>query len=163
SSLVVFVLFALTAAVAACNAVLGIDELPRKMTGDDTDGGLGQRDSGGADRSGDGPRGDSSGDARDGAGGCMSGGPREPAKVQSGVTVCTDAGPSCVSTGATVNGTDCDVGSVCKDGACVKCADGMACGAAGSCKHETIVCSTGSPVCTVSGNLPNGTSCGMNL
>jgi hypothetical protein len=157
-------LIALLTVVAACG---GVERKFAETDGGGLGGGSGMDGSAGskADSSlgPDVSRGDSSvdGDAR--AGGCMSGVPCAPAKCQIGVTVCTDAGPTCVSTGAEVNGTDCDVGSVCKDGVCAKCADGMACGDAGMCKKQTIVCSTGLPVCTVGANLPNGTSCGMNL
>ncbi|HTT71008.1 MAG TPA: hypothetical protein VMG32_07260 [Anaeromyxobacteraceae bacterium] len=43
------------------------------------------------------------------------------------------------------------------------CQPGVACTSANPCHEAQVSCTTGTPVCTDSGNLPNGTSCGAGL
>jgi hypothetical protein len=49
---------------------------------------------------------------------------------------------------------------VCRSGACVACVSGGSCTSSNYCQTGTYSCSTGVPVCQISGNLPDGTMCG---
>ncbi len=60
------------------------------------------------------------------------------------------------------NGTACGTGKVCSNGLCGACSEGAACTptTADECHTYAYSCSTGVPVCQVSGNQPNTTPCG---
>ena len=89
---------------------------------------------------------------------CPSGDPCKTAAI-----TCTPGGPLCAITGMVADGTTCGGGMVCSGGTCTPCAAGSSCTASGPCKTATIDCSTGSPVCTDTGSVPDGTSCGGSL
>lgn len=61
------------------------------------------------------------------------------------------------------NGTDCGAGQVCNAGVCGDCVDGQACTPSEACRVGQIDCSSGSPVCQETGNLDNGTGCGVDM
>jgi hypothetical protein len=66
---------------------------------------------------------------------------------------------SCV---AAPNGTSCDAGAVCSNGACQPCLTGVACGPSGNvCRTGMVDCSTGVAVCMTTGVAPAGTVCGV--
>jgi hypothetical protein len=89
---------------------------------------------------------------------CASGDPCKIAAI-----TCTPGGPLCAITGKVADGTGCGTGMVCSSGACTPCAAGTSCTSSGPCKTATIDCSTGAPVCTDTGSVPDGTSCGGSL
>ncbi len=79
------------------------------------------------------------------------------------VISCDTGAPVCTTTATPVaNGTSCGAGQVCNAGACVACAAGTACTSSNVCHTAAITCDTGSPVCTDSGNVADGTTCGVD-
>ena len=72
------------------------------------------------------------------------------------------AGPVCTDSGNKAPGTSCGMNQVCGSGAsggmCVPCTVGAICTSTNSCHTAALTCSAG-PVCTDSGNQPDGTAC----
>ena len=97
---------------------------------------------------------------------CVPGGSCSPGDCQNGTWVCVDGGRTCQATTAFDSGTPCgadgDAGaSVCNAGQCVACNAGGDCSdPSAKCVKKTYDCSSGTAICTVSGNVPDGTSCG---
>jgi hypothetical protein len=79
-----------------------------------------------------------------------------------GATACTGGVVTCIDLGTNqANGTVCGSDAVCKDGECQDCEAEASCEIEDNpCRVGTITCGTGSPVCTESGNVPNGEVCG---
>jgi hypothetical protein len=96
--------------------------------------------------------------------GCVSGAACTPANAcHVGATSCTSGASVCVDTGASVaDGASCGTDAVCAGGTCNACEAGATCDPANPCKTGALVCDTGTPVCTESGNEPNGTGCGTD-
>ena len=87
--------------------------------------------------------------------------PANPCHV--GITVCTPT-IACTDTGNVLtNGASCGTDKVCNAGTCVSCAAGASCQPANACRTGVVSCATGSPVCSETGNRPNGTVCGTNM
>ena len=105
---------------------------------------------------------ESGGDGAADAASCEGGASCTPSTCVNGIVSCTASGPQCTVLGPMPTGTACE-GGVCFSGACVPCNPGADCTDAGTCLQMAIVCSTGQPVCTVTGNVTNGTSCGTNM
>jgi hypothetical protein len=76
-----------------------------------------------------------------------------------GTPVCNDKGTLLAA------GTGCGTNKVCgATGSCVSCTVGASCNVSGKpCRTGTTACDTGAAVCTESGNVSNGTSCGTNM
>jgi hypothetical protein len=89
-----------------------------------------------------------------------------PSGCRTGLVVCADRGSSwtCVESGNAPGGQPCQGDKVCdKTGACVACAAGEACTPTEPCKIGSLVCATGSPVCTPTTNAADGSPCGASL
>lgn len=71
---------------------------------------------------------------------------------------CGTGAPVCGVSGNAAAGTPC-AGGVCLGGSCNPCSAGASCDPGVTCKSGSIGCGTGTPVCSVSGNASNGTSC----
>lgn len=96
--------------------------------------------------------------------GCSFGAACAPGQCQVGVTQCDGGTQFCQVVGDTAPGQGCGDGGVCSGtGTCNACSPGADCTDAGSCSKESIVCTSGAPVCTPAGNEPNGTPCGKDL
>src|SRR6202142_3879630 len=108
-------------------------------------------------------------DRRRGARRGRRGGSCSPRDCQNGTWACVDGGRVCQETTAFDAGTPCGVGgdggaSVCNAGQCVACNAGGDCSdPSAKCVKKTYDCSSGTGVCKVNGNAPDGTSCGMAL
>ncbi len=76
---------------------------------------------------------------------------------------CSSSAPVCTDTGNAPDGSSCGAGFVCSGGVCGACAAGATCVSTNLCHAAAIVCSTGVPVCTDNGTIPNGTSCGTGM
>ena len=101
---------------------------------------------------------------------CIAGGACAPNDCQNGTWACTDAGRLCQETTPVANGTPCgsnggDGGArVCSGGQCAECNAGGDCSdPAMPCIKKSYGCSSGAPVCAVTGNVADGTSCGTGL
>ncbi|MBL8949805.1 MAG: hypothetical protein JNK82_03450, partial [Myxococcaceae bacterium] len=80
---------------------------------------------------------------------------------RTGTIACGGGAPVCTASGNVAAGTSCGSNQVCDgNGACVACAAGMACSTGNPCVDAAIVCTSGAPVCTVTGNRPNNEQCG---
>jgi hypothetical protein len=79
-----------------------------------------------------------------------------------GLTACKNGVSSCVKSENAEDGSTCTAG-VCSGGACVACDAGKDCSDPASCQKKKIVCTSGKPVCTASGNKVDGDTCGTNL
>ncbi|MGH7435875.1 MAG: hypothetical protein ACRENE_09390 [Polyangiaceae bacterium] len=126
------------------------------------DGGAGQESGVGADDAGD--------DAADGgeasvpeAAPCVGGGACTPDACTGGLLECDGGTLSCVATSTAPNGSLCDAGAVCGQGACNACDNGADCTPTSSCAKKTIDCSSGTAACVAAGNVADGTPCGTNL
>jgi hypothetical protein len=85
--------------------------------------------------------------------------PQDP--CHQGALDCSTGAPVCAATSTPVaNGTSCGTDKVCGGGSCNPCAAGTSCTGSSACKTAVIVCTSGNPVCTDTGNQPNKTSCG---
>jgi hypothetical protein len=85
-----------------------------------------------------------------------------PAPCRQGTITCAGGVSACQDNGIMENnGTPCGtMGHVCRNGACVACAEGSACSSGNACKTGgRTACATGSPVCTET-NRPDGFACG---
>ena len=106
------------------------------------------------------------GDDGSAIGSCVPGGTCAPGDCQYGTWVCVDGGRACQATTDVDAGTPCGAGgdagaSVCKGGQCVACSAGGDCSDPSvKCVKKTYDCASGAAVCTVSGNAPDGTTCG---
>jgi hypothetical protein len=97
---------------------------------------------------------------------CATGTSCQPTNVcKRGTTSCTTGSPVCGESGNQPDGTTCGTNMVCMTGSCTTCAAGGACTPMSNpCHRGTLSCSTGTAVCTDSGqNQPDGTVCGTNL
>jgi hypothetical protein len=97
---------------------------------------------------------------------CLADLPCTPAEAAChvGATSCTTGVSVCVDTGVNVaDGASCGTDQVCGAGTCNACVAGAACVSPNPCTTATTTCDTGTPVCTESLPLPNGTSCGDGL
>ncbi len=100
----------------------------------------------------------------DAAPSCSGGGVTcSPGPCLTGMTACDGGAVFCEQTGTIANGTSCSDASVCDNGVCGACAAGDDCSDAGSCQKSSIVCASGTAVCSPRGNQPNGTACGANM
>src|SRR5262249_25184808 len=69
---------------------------------------------------------------------------------------------TCADTGRNLaNGAACGTNMVCNNGTCSTCVPGVGCQPVNACKTGTSSCVTGVPVCVDTGNVPNGTMCGV--
>ncbi|HXN32802.1 MAG TPA: hypothetical protein VN894_13115, partial [Polyangiaceae bacterium] len=99
--------------------------------------------------------------------GCVAGGACNPQGCQNGTWACGGAGRFCETTGLVEAGTACgpaggDAGAqVCAStGQCVACDRGGSCSdPSAPCVRKTYDCSAGTAVCTVAGNVTDGTQC----
>jgi hypothetical protein len=82
-----------------------------------------------------------------------------------GATACQGAAATCTETPMfQANGSPCGGDSVCLDGQCSPCKQGLDCPLPDKpCKAGAIECGSGKPQCAESGNAPNGTSCGAAM
>jgi hypothetical protein len=88
--------------------------------------------------------------------------PSNPCHV--GKAHCTGGAPACEDTGSNrAVGTACGADRVCDaSGACVACAAGASCQLDNQpCQIGIISCRTAAPVCVASGNVADGTACGV--
>jgi len=95
---------------------------------------------------------------------CSAGAACVPANpCHAGITVCAPS-IACTDTGNVLaTGASCGTDKVCNAGTCVSCAAGSSCQPPNACKTGVVTCATGAPVCSESGNRPNGTMCGTNM
>ncbi|HEY4015253.1 MAG TPA: hypothetical protein VGM06_18040 [Polyangiaceae bacterium] len=100
---------------------------------------------------------------------CVGGGACAPNDCAYGTLVCADAGVVCQRTGDVEAGTTCSAAAdagphVCSSGTCVACNAGGSCSdPTVPCVKKTYDCSSGSAVCTVAGNVTDGTPCDAGL
>ena len=81
-----------------------------------------------------------------------------------GVFACGTGTATCVNGTQLPAGTSCGTNLVCSPTAvCTACTAGATCTSANACHTAAIVCASGAPVCTDTGNVLNGASCGVNL
>lgn len=125
------------------------------------DGSLGARpDAGGGGDSGSA----SDASAADGStgGSCPQGAPcPAPQVCHQGVIDCSTGMAVCADMGPAPNGTSCGTDQVCGNGTCNACTQGAACTPTNPCQTAgTTDCSTGTPVCAHTSNVPDGTACG---
>src|SRR5437660_659400 len=78
---------------------------------------------------------------------------------------CPTAKPRCDTTSHTcvqcVEASDCGTGMACSpSNTCFACNAGATCTSTNACHTAALVCSSGAPVCTDDGDVPNGTNCG---
>ncbi len=79
------------------------------------------------------------------------------------VISCDTGAPVCTPTATpAANGTTCGVDQVCSGGTCVPCAAGSACTSSNACHTAAITCDTGAPICTDTGDVADGTACGVD-
>ncbi len=79
-------------------------------------------------------------------------------------TECSSGSPVCTDRTFQPTGTSCGTNLVCSPaGACVACTAGATCASANPCHTAAISCSSSAPVCTDTGNVVNGTSCGAGM
>jgi hypothetical protein len=82
-------------------------------------------------------------------------------KCHTGTLSCMTGTPVCKDTGTpAANGTSCGTNLVCGNGTCVACTANVACAASDPCKVGKTTCASGASECRVTGNAPNGKSCG---
>lgn len=92
---------------------------------------------------------------------CTEGQPCDPPQLcRAGAITCAEAEPQCVEIGPGPPGVVCGEASVCDElGACVPCMNGAVCQPKGECLLGSITCGDGQPECTMTGWVPEGTSC----
>ncbi|MGA7119138.1 MAG: hypothetical protein WBY94_03525, partial [Polyangiaceae bacterium] len=98
---------------------------------------------------------------------CVPGGACSPSDCENGTWACLGGSRVCQATTAFDAGTPCggDGGSsVCNAGQCIACNAGGDCSdAVALCVKKAYDCSSGAPVCKVTGNVSDGTACGAGL
>ncbi|MFO0584960.1 MAG: hypothetical protein U0229_22015 [Anaeromyxobacter sp.] len=86
-----------------------------------------------------------------------------PNACRSGTVACSTGAVVCQDGANRADGTGCGANKVCSAGTCVDCVAGSACTPQNpiACRTYSTSCTTG-PVCSASGNQPNGTTCGQD-